>query len=75
MRYKKAWRRGDRSKVAATVGIDRQRLSNIMAGRKRCSPAVAEALAEACRALGYNAPAAQWVWPKERHGNPLFPAR
>lgn len=73
MKFKKAWERGDRSKLAREAGISPQYLCDIIHNRKACHPQLAVDLEQAGFRLGYRISRFQWAFPERRKDDPLFP--
>ena len=73
--WRRAWKWGDKTKLARGVRISPSFLSDILSGRRSCSGKLALKLEKEARRLGYRMPAVQWVWARKRIGNPLFGVR
>lgn len=75
MKFKTTWSRGDKTRIAAALGISLQYLSDILSNRRRCSSERAIRLEKACLKLGYRMPRVDWVFPMQRKWNKLFPRK
>lgn len=73
MKTKKVWEWGSISQVAKDVGISRQWLHNILAGRRSCPADLAERLVSACATYGYSTAVFDWLFPQTSE-NPLMKA-
>ena len=62
---------GDLTKIAEEVGISRQLLTNILAGRRRMRSHIAVRCVEVAESLGYDTSPFDWKFPQESE-NPLF---
>lgn len=71
-KFKTAWAKGDRTKLATAIGVQASVICDIIKGRRAVSPARAIELEKACAELGYNIPRTAWVFVEERDPR-LFP--
>lgn len=62
---KKTWQHGDRVRLANTVGISKQYLSDLLCRRKRALPELARSLSFHAALLGYSTTRNDWMYPAE----------
>jgi len=65
------WKYGQKSTIAKIVGMSRQQLNGILAGKSRARPEDAASLQKAALRVGQKIPALDWIYSKETR-NPLF---
>lgn len=65
------WRHGNRAELASNAGISRHRLSDILAGRHRPSPDLAERIEIEAAALGLDLSRFDLLYPQDSD-NPLM---
>jgi len=68
---KTRWEPGDRAVLAHRVGTTKQKLCDVLKGRRRADATLAEMLTVEARLLGYETSIFDWMF-SSRTDNPLF---